>query len=128
MQVVLVGAVGALFGFGIWLGVTALRGVRVVPDTHRLVPEAVPPERAAVWLAAALLVGMVVGLVTGWPVAGLGTAIGMLVAPAALGGTTRRAQETTTADAIATWADMIRDTMAGASGLEESLIQTAAVA
>ena len=37
-------------------------------------------------------------------------------------------RETATADAIATWADMIRDTMAGASGLEESLIQTAAVA
>ena len=55
MQVVLAAAVGALVGFGIWLGITALRGVRVVPDARRLVPEAVPPERAAVWLAAALL-------------------------------------------------------------------------
>jgi len=128
MQVVLAAAAGALGGFGIWLGTAALRGVRVTPDAHRLVPKAVPPKRAAVWIAASLVVGTVVGLVTRWPVAGLGTALGMLVGPAALGGTARRSQEAATADAIATWADMIRDTMAGASGLEESLIQTAAVA
>ena len=39
-----------------------------------------------------------------------------------------RAEEAAKADAIATWADMIRDTISGASGLEESLIQTAHVA
>ena len=89
MQVLLAAAVGALAGFGFWLGITALRGVRVLPDAHCVVPRAVPAERAAVWLAAALLVGMVVGLVTGWPVAGLGTALGVLVGPAALGGTAR---------------------------------------
>ncbi len=128
MQVVVVGAVGALGGFGIWLGVTALGGVRVLPAAGRLVPKAVPAERAAGWIAAAMVVGVIVGLVTGWPVAGVGTGLGVLVGPAALGGTGRRARETATADAIATWADMIRDTMAAASGLEESLIQTAAVA
>ena len=128
MRVVLVSTVGALGGFGLWLGITAWRGVKVVPDARRLVPAAVPAERAAVWLTAALLIGVVVALVTGWPVAGLGSALGVLSGPAALGGTARRAQETAIADAIATWADMIRDTMAGASGLEESLIQTAAVA
>ena len=57
MQVLLVAAIGALAGFGIWLGITALRGVRVLPDARRLVPEAVPPERAVAWLAAALLAG-----------------------------------------------------------------------
>jgi Flp pilus assembly protein TadB len=81
-----------------------------------------------VWLATAAVAGLAVGLVTGWPVAGLGTALGVLAGPAALGGTARRQQQTATAEAVATWADMIRDTMAGASGLEESLIQTAAVA
>jgi hypothetical protein len=110
------------------LGITALAGVRVVPHAHRLVPKVVPVERAAWWLGTAFGVGLAVGLVTGWPVAGFGTAVGVLVGPAALGGGARRAQETATADAIATWADMIRDTMAGASGLEESLIGTAALA
>ncbi len=121
-------AVGALFGFGLWLGVTAVRGVRVLPEPRRLVPQAVPANRAVAWLAAAVVSGLVVGLMTGWPVAGAATGLGMLVGPAAFGGGARRQQEIAVAEAIATWADMIRDTMAGASGLEESLIQTAAVA
>ncbi|MEX2652897.1 MAG: hypothetical protein WD473_10710 [Acidimicrobiia bacterium] len=128
MPVVLVAAVGALAGFGLWLGITAWRGIRVVPPARQLVPVVVPVERAAVWLSLAVVSGLVVGLVTGWVVAGLATGLGVLLGPAALGGAARRAEEMATADAIATWADMIRDTMAGASGLEESLIQTAAVA
>jgi Flp pilus assembly protein TadB len=127
MGVGLAAGLGAVSGFGLWLGITAIRGVRVVGDAHRLVPKAVPAERAVAWIATASVSGVVVGLVTGWPVAGVGAALGVLAGPAALGGTTRRQQETATAQAIATWADMIRDTMAGASGLEESLIQTAAV-
>ena len=128
MQILLIAAVGALTGLGLWLGITAARGVRVLPEARRLVPAEVPAERAVAWLVTALLVGVVVGLATGWPVAGLGVALGVLAGPAALGGTARRAEEAATADAVATWADMIRDTMAGASGLEEALIQTATVA
>ena len=128
VQTLLGAGVGALFGFGLWLGVTAVRGVRVLPEVGRLVPRAVPADRAVAWLAAALVSGLVVGLMTGWPVAGVATGLGMLVGPAALGGGARRREEIAVAEAIATWADMIRDTMAGASGLEESLIQTAAVA
>lgn len=128
MQVLLIAVAGAVAGLGLWLGITAARGVRVVPEARRLVPSEVPPERAVAWLATSLLVGIVVGAATGWPVAGFGAGLGVLAGPAAVGGTARRAEEAATADAIATWADMIRDTMAGASGLEESLIQTATVA
>jgi hypothetical protein len=128
MQVLLIAAAGAVAGLGLWLGITAARGVRVLPEARWLVPNEVPPERAVAWLAVSLLVGIVVGAATGWPVAGFGAALGLLAGPAAVGGTARRAEEAATADAIATWADMIRDTMAGASGLEESLIQTATVA
>lgn len=128
MGVLLIAGVGAVTGFGVWLAITAARGVRVVPEARRLVPNSVPAERAVAWLAVSLLVGVLVGVVTGWPVAGFGVAFGLLAGPAALGGTTRRVEEAATADAIASWADMIRDTMAGASGLEESLIQTATVA
>lgn len=128
MQVLMAAALGAVVGFGIWLGITSIRGVRVLPDPARLVPEAVPAESAVAWLSMAVVAGLVVGLVTGWPVAGIAVAAGVLVGPAALGGEAHRVREAATADAIATWADMIRDTMAGASGLEESLIQTAAVA
>lgn len=128
MQTLLVAVVGAIAGLGLWVGITAIRGIRVLPDPGRLVPKAIPSERAAIWLACALVAGALVGFGTGWPVAGIGTAAAMVAAPAALGGSARRLEETARAEAIATWADMIRDTMAGASGLEESLIQTATVA
>jgi len=128
VQVLLAASAGALIGFGLWMAITAVRGIKVIPDATRAVPKAVPAERATVWLTTAVATGVAVGLVTGWPVAGIGVGLGVLIGPAALGGGARRAREAATADAIATWADMIRDTMAGASGLEESLVQTAAVA
>ena len=128
MQTLIATGVGAVLGLGVWLGINAVRGVRLLPEAQRLVPAAVPAERAVVWLTIALVAGLAVGLATGWPVAGVATAVGVLAGPAALGGTARRQAETDMAEAIATWADMIRDTMAGAAGLEESLIQTATVA
>lgn len=128
MQALFAAATGALFGLGIWLAVTAIRGMRVLPEPRRLVPAAVPDGRAVAWLSTAMVAGLAVGMTTGWPVAGVATGVGVLAGPAALGGEARRRDETTTAEAIASWADMIRDTMAGAAGLEESLIQTAAVA
>ena len=124
----IVSLLGAVIGFGVWLAVTAIGGIRVLPRAGRLVPTTVPAERAVAWLSIATVAGLVVGLVTRWPVAGIAVFAGVLVGPAALGGDAHRAREAATADAIATWADMLRDTMAGASGLEESLIQTAAVA
>lgn len=119
---------GALAGFGVWLGVQSWRGVRVVPDLSRLVPKAVPAQGAGAWAAMAAAAGLGVWAITGWPVAGAAVGLGVLVGPAALGGTTKRRAEMARAEAIAVWADMIRDTMAGAAGLEESLVQTAHVA
>jgi hypothetical protein len=128
MTVTVAAAIGALVGIGLWLAYTALRGVRVLRPIGRLAPDAVAPDRALRWAAISALAGLVVGLVTGWPVAGVAVALGVLWAPAVLGATRQREMEIATAEAIATWTDMLRDTMAGASGLEEALIQTAAVA
>jgi hypothetical protein len=121
-------AVGALVGIGVWLAYSALRGVRVLPPVGRLVPEAVAPDRALRWVAIAAGAALGVGLVTGWPVAAVAVGLGVLWTPAVLGAPRQRESEIATAEAVATWTDMLRDTMAGASGLEEALIQTAAVA
>lgn len=128
MEAILAVALGAGIGLGAWLIVMAVQGIWVLPDARRLVPAAVPPDRALAWLAVAVIAGLLVGLLTGWPVAALATGVAILVGPAALGGSAKRDAETRTAEGIATWAEMIRDTMAAASGLEEALIQTATVA
>lgn len=120
--------VGAAVGLGVWLTALSWRGVRVVPEASRLVPKAVPSRRAGVWLVAATAVGLLVAVATGWPVAGAAVGVGVLVGPAVLGGGQRRRVEIARAEAVASWAEMIRDTMAGAAGLEESLVQTARVA
>lgn len=122
------GLTSATVGLGIWLTVASLHGRKVLPDASRLVPKAVPPQRAGLLLATALAAATVVWTVTRWPVAAIAAGVGVVVGPAALGGTARRRSESEVTEAIATWADMIRDTMAGAAGLEESLIQTATVA
>lgn len=122
------GLTAATVGLGVWLAVVSIQGEKVLPDASRLVPKAVPSHRAGMWLLAAAGAGVVVWAVTGWPVAGAATGLGVLAGPAALGGSARRRQEAATAEAVANWADMIRDTMAGAAGLEEALTQTAAVA
>ncbi len=120
--------IGAAAGVGIWLAICSLRGIRVIPHARDLVPDTIAAERAAVWLTGALVGGLLVGLVTGWPVAGLMTTVGVLLGPAVLGGNRRRRDDIAVAEAVATWTDMIRDTMAGASGLEEALVQTTRVA
>jgi tight adherence protein B len=128
LGVLLAGAAGGIFGVGVWLAVASLRGVNLLPQPRRLALEVIGGERATVWLATAVGSALVVGFVTGWPVAGAATFVGFLFGPVVLGGTAQRRHEAEVAEAVATWTDMIRDTMAGASGLEEALIQTAAVA
>ena len=51
MQLLVAALVGATFGIGMWLGITAVRGVQVLPPASRLVPEAVRAERARRGLA-----------------------------------------------------------------------------
>jgi tight adherence protein B len=128
MQLLVAALVGAVFGLGVWLAITAVHGVRVLPQTASLVPDAVRAERATLWLSVSVLAGVVVALGTGWPVAGVAAFTGVLFGPAVLGGTARRRSEVEVAEAVATWTDMVRDTMAGAAGLEEALVQTASVA
>lgn len=128
MEVLAAVAAGGVSGFGVWLAVCSVRGIRVIPPTRSLVPRAVPADRSGLWLTLAAVSGLLVGVVTGWPVAGVAVGVGVVVGPAALGGAAARRREMARAEAIATWAEMIRDTMAGAAGLEESLIQTATVA
>ncbi len=119
----LVGLCGALFAAGILLIVDGFRPREERPPTTR---RRRPVDRARILRAIGLAVfGFVL---TGWPVAAL--------ALAALGWFwmelfgDRRARESAIArtEAIASWTEMLRDTMAGAHGLEEAILTTASVA
>lgn len=68
--------------------------------------------------------GVVVGLLTGWPVMGICIFISTIGGFWLFGSKAVRDAHIAKTQAIATWTEMIRDTIAGAAGLEEALIAT----
>ena len=127
----LAGLLGALFALGLVTFVVALRPV---------VPEEVPPRRGTtvglrtrfenlvLRLALGTGLAVVVGVITRWPMAALLLGVAGLLAPSLLGGEADRAAKLERVEGIASWAEMLRDTMAGSGGLEQSIIATAGVA
>ena len=79
-------------------------------------------------LAAAVGAGVVVGAATGWPVAALIAGAGCWAVPKLFGDSRDQAGLIARVEAIAGWAEMLRDTMAGAAGLEQAIAASAPVA
>jgi Flp pilus assembly protein TadB len=115
-------------GFGLWLIITGWSG-----DQH---PSAWP---VTAWrdrigadlgqrLAWAVGTGSLVGLTTRWPVAALAAAALGWSAPALFGGRAARERAVARTEAIACWAESLRDTMSGSRGLEAALASTAPLA
>jgi hypothetical protein len=123
---------GAVFGLGIVSIGLALRPVppgEVAPSRQG---SAVPPskrvENFTLRLALGLFAAVVIGAITWWPMAALLAGLAGFVAPSILGGGAARQERLARTEAIAAWAEMLRDTLAGAGGLEQSIIASAAVA
>jgi Flp pilus assembly protein TadB len=124
----LLGLLGAGLAVGILLIVTGLRGT-----TSR----AAESSRWQTWLArhrnpkqvgrlaAAVIAGLVVGAVTGWVVGALLTALAVLSLPRILGAHTDPQRNLERIEAIASWTEMLRDTLVAAAGLEQAIRATA---
>lgn len=120
----LVGAVvGLLAAAGVWLAVAGWRGVAPRPAYRRNVVE-------GLWLRVALVVaGFVVGYaLTGWPAAGVLAAAAAWVTPMLVGVHATRERIIRRSEAVATWTEMLRDTIAAHAGLQEAVAVTARVA
>lgn len=72
--------------------------------------------------------GLVAGLFTGWPIAAAMTGAGAWFLPALLGRDMTGKAQIARTEAIASWAEMIRDTLSAAAGLEQSILATAVAA
>ncbi|MEV7775414.1 type II secretion system F family protein [Kitasatospora sp. NPDC086791] len=70
---------------------------------------------------AAILVGLVVLVALRWPVAAVGAALLVLFWPALFGGARSERVALARVEALATWTEALRDTIAGAAGLEQAI-------
>lgn len=117
---------GAGAGIGLWLTLGAVVGWQMLPSRDWITGRARTAHRLLAGLGAALLAGVLTLAVTGWPVAAVLAGWATAAAPRLLGGGRARRELVARTEAIAAWAESVRDTMAAAAGLEEALAATAA--
>ncbi len=115
---------GAGIGFGLVAIAAWLRGVPV-PLRGRT---RISRQRVLTRLAGAAAAAIVVGALTGWPIGALLAAAAAWVLPDLLRVGPSRARSVARVEAIAVWTEMMRDTLAGAAGLEQAILATAPVA
>ena len=116
---------GGLAGLGVWLMVGSVLGWELLGSRASLAARTVRARHAAGRFGVAGLVAAVVLGVTRWPVAALLAGLATALAPRMLGGARTRQAAIDKTEAIASWAESVRDTMAAAAGLEEALTATA---
>lgn len=121
-------ALAALLRIGVAAGVLAIiAGLRPAAGAHRR------PRRWRIHLsrrlltrlAVAALAAGLVGAWTRWPVGALLAGIAAWTLPVALGRDRHAARALARTEAIATWAEMLRDNLSAAAGLEQAIIVTA---
>ncbi|WP_220040742.1 type II secretion system F family protein [Streptomyces tateyamensis] len=131
-RLLLVLLLGAGFGGGAWLLYTGLRPTESTTDRQegRVLRwwRAHRPTRPGRRLAATVLTSLAVFLVTGWPVAAPLAALAAWFLPSLLGRDKDHERAVARIEAIASWTEQLRDTLAAAAGLEQALLATAATA
>lgn len=119
---------GALVGLGLLLVVLGMRGTP--PPSPRPVRQLPSWLSDRLLLRAALAAGALIGvwLATGWPAGAVIAAIGGASLPSIVGARGRRAAAVAKIEAIAAWAEQLRDVMAAAAGIQEAIVATGPLA
>ena len=112
---------GALTGAGLFVFIAAIRGLP--PKARSQGPSAL--ERAvkdmfSIRGAIAVIVGILVLLITRWVVAGIGMAL-LAYSWHSLSGAASERKAMARLEGLATWTESLRDTIAGAVGLEQAI-------
>ena len=124
-QLLLPMVTGAVVGLGLYVAVLAVVGL---PERDLSTPSRfrnLTLKGVTTRLSLGVVSGVLVLLLTGWVVAGLG--IGLLVAfwDQLTGDARAETRGINTLEALATWTESLRDTIAGAVGLEQAIPATA---
>jgi Flp pilus assembly protein TadB len=120
---------GAVVGLGLFVAVMAVVG-QPSPEASRR-PRVLPPwlsDRMALRASLAAVALVLVWAVTGWPAGGLMAAVIAAAAPSLVGAKARRQAAVARIEAIAGWAEQLRDVMAAADGIQSAILTTAPLA
>jgi Flp pilus assembly protein TadB len=132
VTVTLGAAVAALLGLGVgvglflliigWRGVDPARPHRVQPRRR---PDASADQRRVPRIGLAVVTGLLTGLATGWIVGAVLAGLACWALPRVLGRDPEHARRVARIEAVATWTEMLRDTLSAAAGLEQAILATA---
>ncbi|MFD5089165.1 type II secretion system F family protein [Amycolatopsis thailandensis] len=132
-------ALSALLGVGLgvglllviigWRGVDANRRSGLFRRGQTRRAQAGPrDQRQALRGGLAVAVGVLIGVATGWVVGAVLAGLAVWALPRVLGRDPEHARRVARIEAIATWTEMLRDTLSAAAGLEQAILATAPLA
>jgi Flp pilus assembly protein TadB len=119
---------GAGAGFGVVLVIAGWHATESEPHSPIAWFTSLRHDRLSARIASTIGAAVLVGAITGWPVAALLAGAGAFALPAMFQGAKDRTRQVARTEAIAGWAEMLRDTLTAASGLEQAIVATASVA
>jgi Flp pilus assembly protein TadB len=112
---------GALAGGGLFVVIVAVRGVQPRPGRRAGRSREEVVRTLTTRTALAIIGGVAVLAVTRWPVAGIGSALLVLSWNTIGGGAGDERRSMARLEALAAWTESLRDTIAGAVGLEQAI-------
>ncbi len=119
---------GAAVGCGVWLIVHGASRHQRLAHPSVAVWRGRLNRRAWRRTVTMLVVGVLVGGVTGWPVGALLAAVAAGCLPQLLGRDRAARERIEKLEAVAVWTEMLRDTLSAAAGLEQAILATASLA
>jgi Flp pilus assembly protein TadB len=125
-------ATAALLGIGAGLGlllvVLGWRGTDPRRPCRETRVAGRTDQHSTLRIALAVSVGVVSGLLTEWVVGAVLVGFAVWALPRVLGRDPEHARRVARIEAVATWTEMLRDTLSAAAGLEQAILATAPLA
>lgn len=119
-------AIAMIGAFGMWLMFAGWVG-QPIREHHRSLPD-LDVRRVGLASGIALVVFVAVWAITGWPAAGVALAAVSVMVPMFVETRRQRQQTIARTEALASWAEMLRDTISAHAGLHQAIGASSVVA
>jgi Flp pilus assembly protein TadB len=123
MSALLIALCGAIIGLGCLISLIGTRGGRLLSSFSLRQKSTKSRIRPAFFLAPC--VGAAIIFITGWIIVGVVASVVIGLVPGIGAAPAHRRDEQAIVEAIASWTEQLRDTLAGSHGLEQVIIATA---